>query len=363
MTLSSTNTGKKTCEKEQLLITGYDKNKRYTSLLDNKETEKAIKLVKDAFITSLEKKLNLLKVAAPLAVREGEGINDDLSGNEQPVRFSVKHINTKASIVQSLAKWKRIRLSNLRMEAGEGIWTDMKALRPDEILSPIHSVLVDQWDWEKCISPSQKNLNFLKTHVECIYDSLKYAESAVCSEYKQIKPFLPPFLKFIHSEELFEMYPESTPKERENEIASKYGAVFIIGIGSKLGDGHPHDLRAPDYDDWSTLTVNSFKGLNGDIIVYNPVTKSAFEISSMGIRVDAIALKKQLEISNCTERMKLNYHRMLAKGKLPSCIGGGIGQSRVCMLLLRKAHIGEVQAGVWPKEIILEYAERGIELI
>lgn len=356
----STNTGKRTCENEKPL---YGKNCKYATLLNKKETEKAIRMVKEAFISSLEKKLNLLKVTAPLAVREGEGINDDLSGNEQPVNFSIKQAGTSASIVQSLAKWKRLRLSRLEMEQGEGIWTDMKALRPDDILSPLHSVLVDQWDWEKCISPSQKNLNFLKSQVKCIYDSLKYAESAVCSEYKQIKPFLPPSLKFIHSEELYEMYPGKTPKERENAIVKKYGAVFITGIGNKLRDGHPHDLRAPDYDDWSTQCVNSFKGLNGDIIVYNPVTKSAFEISSMGVRVDAHELKKQLEISGCTERLKLNYHRMLAKGELPSCIGGGIGQSRVCMLLLRKAHIGEVQAGVWPKKIILECAERGIELI
>ncbi|MBA7546742.1 Aspartate--ammonia ligase [subsurface metagenome] len=297
-------------------------------------------------------------------VKKGTGINDDLSGVEKPVSFRVKDIkNEEFEIVQSLAKWKRLMLADLRMNNGVGIYTDMNAIRPDEILSNIHSLYVDQWDWEKVISLAERNLDYLKNTVIKIYNAIRRTEFLVSEAFPQIKEKLPETIKFIHSEELLALYPESSPKERENKIAKEFGAVFIIGIGSVLTDGKPHDKRAPDYDDWTTETGNGYKGLNGDIILWNPVLKSAYEISSMGIRVDKETLLKQLEITGDENRKELYFHKRLLNDELPLSIGGGIGQSRLCMYLLDKAHIGEVQAGIWPEEMAESCAKAGIKLL
>ncbi len=327
------------------------------------ETEKAIDLIKTTFSTLLSEQLNLFKAVAPLIVAEDTGINDDLNGIERPVKINVKDMPSKnISVVQSLAKWKRYRLAQLGVEAGEGIITDMKALRPDEVMGPLHSVSVDQWDWEKVITKEQRQLPYLKDTVRRIYHAMKMTEQAVCEKYAGTEPLLPPEIKFIHSEDLFLKYPELTPKQRENEAAREYGAVFLIGIGGELPGGTIHDGRAPDYDDWSTVSTGSYKGLNGDILLWNPVTGAAFEISSMGIRVDEGALLLQLEKRNCPERKELMFHRMLLSGQLPLTMGGGIGQSRLCMFLLRKAHIGQVQASVWPDQMIddLKSRENGL---
>lgn len=297
-------------------------------------------------------------------VKKGTGINDDLSGVEKPVSFRVKDIkNEEFEIVQSLAKWKRLMLADLEMNNGMGIYTDMNAIRPDEILSNIHSIYVDQWDWEKPISSANRNPDYLKDTVTKIYNALRRTEFLVSEAFPQIKEKLPETIKFIHSEELLALYPGSNPKERENKITQEFGAVFIIGIGSKLADGKPHDGRAPDYDDWSTETGKGYKGLNGDIIVWNPVLESAYEISSMGIRVDKEALLKQLEITGDENRKELYFHKRLLNDELPLSIGGGIGQSRLCMYLLDKAHIGEVQAGIWPDGMVESCVKAGIKLL
>lgn len=351
------------CRQGKIQDLPYSGNGRYTPLLDKLTTEKAIEVVRETFITQLEKRMNLMKVTAPLAVEEGTGINDDLGGGEKPVTFHTKNYDLKGSIVQSLAKWKRLRLADLTMEPGRGIWTDMKALRPDDILSPIHSVYVDQWDWEKCILPHQRTPSYLRSQVEHIYEALKKTEATVCGLYPSINPLLPEKIKFIHSQELLDEYPNLPPAEREKAAARKYGAIFITGIGHTLKNGLPHDKRAPDYDDWSTACEGEHRGLNGDIILWNPVTGSAFEISSMGIRVDKKALIRQLDLSGCPERKSLAFHKMLLEDKLPLSAGGGIGQSRICMFMLRKAHIGEVQAGIWPADIREECRGKGIELI
>lgn len=333
-------------------------------LLDQLETERAINLVKSTFSTILSEQLNLFNVAAPLIVAEDTGINDDLNGIERPVNVVIRDMpDKKVSVVQSLAKWKRYRLGRLGVQPGEGIITDMKALRPDEVLSPIHSVLVDQWDWEKVIKTDQRRLGYLKDCVKRIYHALRKTEEAVCSRYAGIEPVLPGEITFIHSEDLFLKYPELTPRQREDEAAREFGAIFLIGIGGDLPCGNIHDGRAPDYDDWSTPTSEQHKGLNGDIILWNPVIKRAFEVSSMGIRVDAGALLFQLEKRNCLERKELMFHRMLISGNLPQTMGGGIGQSRVCMFMLRKYHIGQVQSGLWPEVMIDELKNIDIELI
>jgi len=335
----------------------------YRPILDVKETEKAIKLIKDFFQINLAETLNLKRVTAPLFVKAGTGINDDLTGVERPISFNIKNIpNTKAEIVQSLAKWKRLTLSYLKIKEGEGIYTDMNAIRPDETLDNLHSLYVDQWDWERVISKKERNLGFLKSIVMEIYLTLKKTEHFIYTHYPEIKPILPEDIFLIHSEELERRYPELTPIEREDAICRECGAVFIIGIGSPLKNGHPHDGRAPDYDDWTTSTEKGL-GLNGDIIVWYPVLKKAFEISSMGIRVDQQALKKQLEITGTTERKELYFHKKLLRGELPLSIGGGIGQSRLCMFFLRKAHIGEIQASIWPDEIIEECQKNKIFLL
>jgi aspartate--ammonia ligase len=335
-----------------------------SAVSDKLKTEEAIYFIKEKFSKKLVKNLNLIKVSSPIAVLDGTGINDDLNGIEKPVSFSVKGMNGKtASVVQSLAKWKRLRLKEFNIEAGKGILTDMKALRPDEELSPIHSIYVDQWDWEKRILPEQRGLKYLKTTVESIYEAIKATESELCEILPELSSELPDKIYFIHSEELLKKFPDLNVKQRETEIAKIFGAVFIIGIGAGLSNGLPHDGRAPDYDDWSSLNEDGFNGLNGDIILWNPTLNSAFEISSMGIRVNREAMLRQLEIKGCQERSNLLFHSLLLNNQLPLSIGGGIGQSRLCMFLLKKLHIGEVQSSIWPDEILFRHAQNEINLL
>ncbi len=328
------------------------------------KTEQAICFIKERFRKRLAIGLNLVNVSAPIAVPDGTGINDDLNGIEKPVSFELKSIKgRRVSIVQSLAKWKRIRLKEFGIDPGKGILTDMRAIRPDEDLSPIHSVYVDQWDWEKRIFPEQRGLFYLKATVESIYEALKSTEKDLHNIYTDLIPILPDRIHFIHAEDLLRQFPGLTPKQRESRIAQKFGAVFIIGIGAKLSNGEPHDGRAPDYDDWSTLNEDGYTGLNGDIILWYPVIQSGLEISSMGIRVIKESLERQLEIKGCTDRKKLLFHKMLLNNELPACIGGGIGQSRLCMFLLKKSHIGEVQSGIWPDAVVKQSELNGFRLL
>ncbi len=338
--------------------------KNYSNLLGSLEsTEKAIKSVKDMFQVNLSAQLALLRVTAPMVVMTGTGINDDLNGIERPVRFPIKCMNdSKAEVVHSLAKWKRLKLAELGTEPGRGIYTDMNALRPDEDLDNIHSIYVDQWDWEKVIRREDRNLAFLKKTVKRIYEAIKVTENKLYVEFPKMEPFLPEEIFFIHSQELLDLYPDLSPKERENEIVRKHKAVFIIGIGGELSDGSIHDGRAADYDDWSTPNEEGFKGLNGDILLWNPILENAFEISSMGIRVDEEAMRRQLRIKEQEFKEELYFHKKLLSGELPCTIGGGIGQSRLCMFLLRKAHIGEIQSSIWPEEMREECLKAGIEL-
>lgn len=338
--------------------------KQYSSLLDLRDTEKAIRLIKEFFQVNLAVELNLVRVTAPLFVKAGTGINDDLNGIEKPVSFKAKALNYNGvEIVQSLAKWKRMMLADYGFKHNEGLYTDMNAIRPDETLDNLHSFYVDQWDWERVISNEERNLNFLKNIVRKIYEVIKRTEKYIAQQYENINPILSEEITFIHSEELEQRYPDLLPMEREKAICKEHGSVFIIGIGSTLKNGNPHDGRAPDYDDWSTPTIKNYRGLNGDIIVYYPVLDMAYELSSMGIRVDEVALKNQLQVTGNTEREKLLFHRRLLRGELPLSIGGGIGQSRLCMFYLRKAHIGEIQASVWPDEMIQECKENNIFLL
>jgi len=338
--------------------------KNYRSVLNLKETEKAIKLVKDTFQQNLSAELKLRRVTAPLFVLKGTGINDDLNGVERKVTFPVKDMNyAEAEIVNSLAKWKRIALADYGIEKGYGIYTDMNAVRPDEELDNTHSLYVDQWDWELVISKEERTIEFLKYIVRKIYEALIRTEFVIYEHYSGLEPILPEEITFIHSEELQALYPKLNPKERETEAAKKYGAIFVIGIGGVLADGQPHDGRAPDYDDWITPTRTGYKGLNGDIIIWNPILESAFEISSMGIRVDKESLLRQLEITKTTDRKELYFHRRLINGELPFSVGGGLGQSRICMYYLRKAHIGEIQSGIWPENMIEECKKNNIFLV
>ncbi|MFV0605474.1 MAG: aspartate--ammonia ligase [Niabella sp.] len=326
--------------------------------------EQAITLIKDTFSSELVKELNLVKVSSPLIVLDGTGINDDLNGVERPVKFPIKSLDEqRAVVVHSLAKWKRMRLKELDVEVGRGIVTDMRALRPDEDYSPLHSVYVDQWDWEKHIELEQRNLEYLKKTVNKIYKAIKHTEMVVHDHYKRIMTTLPEKITFVHAEELLQRYPNMAVKQRENEAAKEYGAVFIIGIGGKLNNGQPHDGRAADYDDWSTLNEDGFNGLNGDIILWNPVLECAFEVSSMGIRVDKKALQHQLKENNCEDRKSLLFHKKLLDGELPESIGGGIGQSRLCMFMLKGRHIGEVQVSIWPEKEKVKVAGEGIHLL
>ena len=325
--------------------------------------EQAISLLKKEFQNNLAEALNLRRVTAPLFVLSGTGINDDLNGIERAVSFPIKDLgDIRAEVVHSLAKWKRMKLASYHMKPGYGLYTDMNAIRADEELDNIHSLYVDQWDWERTISPEDRNLDYLRNAVETIYDCVKKVEHVVYCRYPHIHPVLPGKVTFVHTEDLLRNYPELSPTERENEAAKKYGAVFLIGIGARLADGNKHDGRAPDYDDWSTETKPGCCGLNGDLLLWNPVLKRSFEISSMGIRVDKTALLRQLEIENCMDRKNLLFHRMLLNDEMPLSIGGGIGQSRLCMFFLRCAHIGEVQVSIWPDEMIQQAAKGGIVL-
>lgn len=338
--------------------------KGYNALLDLKKTEQGIKLIKDFFQACLSSELKLRRVTAPLFVLSGTGINDNLSGKEQPVGFPIKDMgDQKAEIVHSLAKWKRLILSEYSIESGYGIYTDMNAIRADEELGNLHSLYVDQWDWEKVITAEQRRIPFLKNIVQSIYGAIRQTEYMVYEQFPEIKPTLPENIKFIHSEELIQKYPNLSTKERENEITKEFGAVFIIGIGGKLSNGIKHDDRSPDYDDWTSKNEDGFFGLNGDLLVWNDVLGNALELSSMGIRVDKEALLRQLEICNAEDRKSLYFHKKLLNGELPLSIGGGIGQSRLCLFLLRKAHIGEIQASIWPEDMREKCKENGIPLI
>lgn len=326
--------------------------------------EEAVDLLKFTFEKHLKSQLSLTKVSAPTVVLHGTGINDDLNGIERPVGFPIKAMQEqRAEVVQSLAKWKRLRLGEYELEPGYGIVTDMKALRPDDELGAMHSISVDQWDWEKVMAPEERHLDFLKQQVSRIYEAILTTEAAVAAQYPLLTPILPPEITFIHTEDLQEKYPGLSPKQREDMAAKEFGAVFLIGIGGKLANGEPHDGRAPDYDDWSTPTSARTKGLNGDILVWNPVLEKAFELSSMGIRVDAQVLEEQLKLRKAEGRSELFYHSQLLAGKLPQSIGGGIGQSRLSMFLLRKRHIGEVQVSIWPHAMRQEMADAGIHLL
>ena len=338
--------------------------RNYRPRLVPETQEQAIKEIKDTFQTTLAEALGLRRVTAPLFVLSGMGINDDLSGVERAVSFPVKDMgDARAEVVQSLAKWKRIKLGAYQIAPGYGLYTDMNAIRADETLDNIHSLYVDQWDWERTIRPEERNVAFLRSIVRKIYAVLLRVEQAVYHTHPHITPVLPDEITFIHAEELLRRYPGMSAKERENAIARECGAVFIIGIGGPLSNGEPHDDRAPDYDDWITPNEEGFAGLNGDLILWNPILESAYEISSMGIRVTPESLEQQLRASGkYDERKNLKYHRMLLDGQLPLSIGGGIGQSRLCMFFLRCAHIGEVQASIWPDEMREQCKAHNIEL-
>ena len=341
------------------------KPKNYKALLDLKQTELGIKQIKDFFQLNLSSELRLRRVTAPLFVLKGMGINDDLNGVERAVSFPIKDLgDAQAEVVHSLAKWKRLTLAEYNIEPGYGIYTDMNAIRADEELGNLHSLYVDQWDWERSITAEQRTVDFLKQIVTRIYSAMRRTEYMVCEMYPQIKPFLPHDIHFIHAEQLMQKYPELTPKEREHAITKEFGAVFIIGIGCELSNGEKHDNRAPDYDDYSTIDASTgLPGLNGDLLVWDNILDRSVELSSMGIRVDKEALLRQLALSQQEERMKLYFHKRLLEGSLPLCIGGGIGQSRLCMLYLQKAHIGEIQASIWPEDMRRECAEWGMQLI
>lgn len=335
---------------EQLMIP-----EGYKSQLNLHDTQIGIKTVKDFFQQSLAQRLNLLRVSAPLFVTPDSGLNDNLNGVERPVSFGIKEQDdAHAEIVHSLAKWKRYALKKYGFSHGEGLYTDMSAIRRDEDTDNIHSIYVDQWDWEKIITREERNEETLKEVVRTVYKSLKKTEKYMAIQYDYIEEILPKEIFFVTSQELEDMYPDCTPKEREYNIAKLKGAVFIMQIGGILASGEKHDGRAPDYDDWS---------LNGDIIVYYPVLDIALELSSMGIRVDEDALQKQLEIAGCPERAEMPFQKAIMNQELPYTIGGGIGQSRICMFYLRKAHIGEVQASLWPDSVMEKARDNDIELL
>ncbi|MBR4909929.1 MAG: aspartate--ammonia ligase [Clostridia bacterium] len=326
----------------------------YKSKLSVLETQAIIRSLRHKFEECLCDALNLSRVSAPLFVKKGSGLNDNLNGVERPVSFDILETGEEVEVVHSLAKWKRMALGKYGFKRHTGLYTDMNAIRRDETVDSIHSLYVDQWDWEKVISKEDRNIEYLKDTVRRIYAAILQTADYIERKYPCLDNYLPREISFVTAQELEDRYPELTPKERENAAAKEYGALFLMGIGGRLKSGSKHDGRAPDYDDWS---------LNGDIIVYNRVTGAAFEISSMGIRVDEKSLVSQLEAENATDRLKLPFHKALLGGELPLTIGGGIGQSRLCMLLLGKAHIGEVHASVWPESEIARCREEGIELL
>ena len=327
---------------------------KYSSKLNEFDTQSAIALVKDKFSSELCDSLDLSRVSAPLFVKKGSGINDDLNGVERPVQFDIKETGEIAEVVHSLAKWKRMALMRYGFPLHTGLYTDMNAIRRDEECDNIHSIYVDQWDWEKVISAEDRTENYLKATVRSIYGAILRTARAVEAKYPVLDCYLPDKISFVTTYELEEKYPELTPKERENAAAKEYGAVFVMQIGGRLKSGEKHDGRAPDYDDWS---------LNGDIIVYNRVLESGFEISSMGIRVDRDSLLSQLKAENAEDRLNFEFHKLLLSGALPLTVGGGIGQSRLCMLLLQKAHIGEVQVSIWPEKEVQKCKSLGITLL
>ena len=327
----------------------------YKPALDIRETEVAIKTVKDFFEKTLAANLNLTRVSAPLFVAPESGLNDNLNGVERPVSFGIKEQREReVEIVHSLAKWKRHALKRYGFSHGEGLYTDMNAIRRDEDTDNIHSIFVDQWDWERIIAKEERNTDTLKEIVEKVYKSLKETEDYMAMQYPYIEKSLPDGITYVTTQKLEDAYPDKTPKEREYLAAKEYGAIFLMQIGDKLASGKPHDGRAPDYDDWS---------LNGDIIVYYPVLDIALELSSMGIRVDEKALKEQLVKAGCPERENLPFQKEILEGKLPYTIGGGIGQSRICMFFLKKAHIGEVQSSIWPADVMEETEKRNLYLL
>lgn len=328
--------------------------KDYSPLLNVLDTEIAIKTIKDNFERNLAKNLNLTRVSAPLFVFSSSGLNDNLNGVERPVSFDIKDIGQEVEIVHSLAKWKRLALKRYSFAPDNGLYTDMNAIRRDEELDNLHSVYVDQWDWEKIITGKSRNESTLRETVKSIVFALWESENAVCAQFNAITPFLCKDVTFISSEELLRLYPNLSAKERENAICKKHKTVFITQIGKKLSNGEPHDGRAPDYDDWD---------LNGDLLIWYPILDRAVEVSSMGIRVDEVSLSRQLKLSGCESRRNLPFHKALLNGELPLTMGGGIGQSRICMLLLHRAHIGEVQASSWSDEMIAKCAEHKISLL
>jgi len=340
-------------------------NSEYKSAMGLRDTERGIKFIKDFFQNNLAEALNLQRVSAPLFLRKGSGVNDDLNGIEAKAAFKIKDDGySDVECLFSLAKWKRMVLADYGFEQGEGLYTDMNAIRPDEeSLDNLHSIYVDQWDWERVMSREERNLDFLKLIVRKIYDVLKKTEAAVDAKYPQIQPMLPDEITFVHSEDLLDMYPDIGPRERENRITKERGAVFVIGIGGELKDGTTHDGRAPDYDDWTTPTGDGRIGLNGDILLWYPLLNRAIEISSMGIRVDPEAMLRQLDIRQAIDRKDRTWHKRLLAGELPLSIGGGIGQSRLCMYFLRKLHVGEVHASVWPQDMIQNCKEAHIMLL
>lgn len=331
--------------------------------LDRRQTEEAIEIIRGAFLEGLTRSLNLQRVRAPLFVEESTGLNDNLNGVERPVSFRTPVLpDQEIEVVQSLAKWKRAALADLDMAPGEGIVTNMLAIRPDEELGPFHSLLVDQWDWEVVIREEDRTLPYLRETVLKIYGALRDTEGLVCAQHPTIERLLPLELAFIHAQDLEDRYPDLAPRQREDQAVRELGAVFLVGVGAPLRSGVPHDGRAPDYDDWITSN-GSGPGLNGDLLVWNPVWDRALELSSMGIRVSPESLLRQLQICRCPERRNLAFHRRLLDGELPFSVGGGIGQSRIFMYLLRKAHIGEVQPSVWPVTERRKCEARGIRLM
>jgi aspartate--ammonia ligase len=337
--------------------------KGYKPKLGLMATERGIKLVKDTFEQHLARNLDLQRVSAPRFLEVGDGLQDDLAGTQVPVSFRVKHRPGNIEIVHSLAKWKRLALKRYGFAPDTGLYTDMDAIRKDEDVSPVHSVYVDQWDWEKRITEDHRSLNYLKESVKAIYAAILETEAVVHNFFPLIERRLPGQLSFIHAAELEQRWPELSSKEREDRAAEEYGAYFLIGIGAKLASGRPHDMRAADYDDWITENSDGFQGLNGDIIVQDQTLGRSLELSSMGIRVSPESLKAQLKEMDLEERLTWAFHRGVIDGSIPLSIGGGIGQSRLCMLLLHKAHIGEVQAGIWPDEMIEEYEKAGVSFL
>ena len=326
----------------------------YKQILNDFETQKAISFIKDKFSTELCDSLDLTRVTAPLFVKASSGLNDNLNGVERPVSFDILETGEIAEVVHSLAKWKRMALHKYGFPIHTGLYTDMNAIRRDEVCDNIHSIYVDQWDWEKIITAEDRNVDYLKATVRSIFGAVKRTAKGVSEKYPQIEICLPEQIVFITTQQLLDKYPNLTAKQREYEAVKEYGAVFLMQIGGKLSNGEKHDGRAPDYDDWT---------LNGDILLYNKVLDCAFEISSMGIRVDRNALIKQLKAENAEDRMEFEFHKMLESGALPLTIGGGIGQSRLCMYLLQKAHIGEVQVSIWPEKEIAKCKQKGINLL